>query len=128
MSAALQPFIGKAYARGGRGPEAFDCWGLVLAVRGALGLVRPPDFGAPTLTAQEQAALAEASDLARAWPEVDAGALRDGTIAYAWSMAHAGVVIGGRVVHCVDRYGVVAWSFGRWTSLYPKTRFYEWHT
>lgn len=37
----VAPFIGKPFADGGRGPDAFDCWGLVMAVRGHFGLATP---------------------------------------------------------------------------------------
>ena len=32
MTSWAEPFIGKPYADGGRGPDAFDCWGLVREV------------------------------------------------------------------------------------------------
>lgn len=37
----LSAFIGLPYAFGGRGPEAFDCWGLVLAVAKSAGFDYP---------------------------------------------------------------------------------------
>lgn len=41
-------FIGRPYRLGGRGPAAWDCWGLVLAVlRDHFGLP-VPDYGADT--------------------------------------------------------------------------------
>lgn len=38
MDELFKKYIGKGYAHGGRGPERFDCWGLLLAVYRDLGI------------------------------------------------------------------------------------------
>ena len=38
----MNQFFGRPYVDGARGPEAFDCWGLALAVRAELGLPELP--------------------------------------------------------------------------------------
>jgi len=37
----LRDWIGKPYAANGRGPQQYDCWGLVLAIAKAAGLDYP---------------------------------------------------------------------------------------
>lgn len=113
-------FIGKPFARGGRGPQAFDCWGLVLALRAALALPVPPDFALPLSTP-----LAVRQRLSLCAPVVDPA---PGAIAYSEHYAHAGIVWAGRVVHAARGAGVVAWTVGRWQGVFPDARCYEWRT
>lgn len=42
------PLIGRPYRLGGRGPESWDCWGLVLEVLRTRFAVTVPDYGADT--------------------------------------------------------------------------------
>ena len=119
MTALINAYIGKPYKYGARGPDAFDCWGLVLALRAALGLPVPPDFSTRTMAVLEQRRLMFAA-LAPA-RLVDA---RHGAIAYSERHAHAGVFVHGRVVHAAYRAGVVAWPLGRWSAMFDDSRFY----
>jgi cell wall-associated NlpC family hydrolase len=41
MIVDIAPFIGRPYRIGARGPDAYDCWGLVRAALGGAGLVLP---------------------------------------------------------------------------------------
>lgn len=120
---AFAAFMGKPYAPRARGPDAFDCWGLVLALRRELGLCVPPDLAPEAMTADEQARLTEGA--MQAWPQV---APRHGCIAYVPGLLHGGVVVFGRVVHATERAGVVAWPLGRWRMVYPHSEFYECRT
>jgi len=115
----VSAFIGRPYAFGARGPAAYDCWGLVLAVRAALGLPVPPDFAAPDAVSAD--ARARLAVCAREAPYGQTGA-----ILYTERTCHAGHVWRGSVVHAMKRYGVVAWPLGRWMALFPDSRGYQW--
>ena len=95
--------IGRPYAYGARGPEAFDCWGLVLELRRRLGLPLPPD---PTTRGLAPAAARALFHDERPAEWVN-GPPSHGCIAYAGGAAHAGVALFGRVVHAHARAGVV---------------------
>jgi cell wall-associated NlpC family hydrolase len=126
---AAHELIGAPYAYGARGPDAFDCWGLVLEMRRRLGLPLPPDFASRTLASEDVRRLFVAGI-----GEAPAGALTgwakctatDGAVAYVHARAHAGVVLRGRVVHAVIGAGVVSWSLAMWRSTYgAAAEFYE---
>ncbi|MBI1401460.1 hypothetical protein [Hyphomonas sp.] len=99
-------FEGAVYAPLGRGPVEFDCWGLVLAVRGALGLPLPID---PMEAARHPGEMAQI--LAR---HLDAGDWKpsapiDGAIVMFPSLAralHAGVWIAGGVFDISEAAGL----------------------
>lgn len=110
IEAALNELVGRPFARGGRGPAAFDCWGLVLAVRARLGLVLPPDFASGELTRDTVHALF-LTERPEGWRRGD---LTLGGIVLATDAAHAGIHLAGRVLHA-NRRGVVAWSLGHWS-------------
>ena len=45
MKIDMTPYIGKPFADGGRGPDAYDCWGLVVMVyRDVFGVRIPLDY------------------------------------------------------------------------------------
>jgi cell wall-associated NlpC family hydrolase len=117
--AIVARFIGVPYAPDARGPDALDCWGLVLSLRAALGLPVPPDFGAPLLSTRDLRAR-----LTTAAPPVAWGA--PGSIAYSERACHAGIAWRGVVVHAIQRAGVVAWSLPRWRAVFPDAKGYEW--
>jgi cell wall-associated NlpC family hydrolase len=114
-------FIGRPFAYGARGPDAFDCWGLVLALRAALALPVPPDFASRELAARDYRQWFVRTLAAPHIVEARAGA-----IAYSAQGAHAGLFWAGRVVHAMYRAGVVAWPLGRWYAFFPDSEFYEW--
>jgi len=117
----VDAFIGKPFVYGARGPEAFDCWGLVLALRAALALPVPPDFASRICAEREHRRWFVDSLAAPIVAEARAGA-----IAYDEARAHAGVFWAGRIVHAMRHAGVVAWPLGRWQANFPDSRMYEW--
>lgn len=40
----LADLLGKEFAYGGRGPDRYDCYGLMIEARGRVGLPMPPDY------------------------------------------------------------------------------------
>jgi cell wall-associated NlpC family hydrolase len=112
---ALEELIGLPFERGGRGPDAYDCWGLVLALRRRLGLREPPDIATGTLTREQAHALFALQSLPLGWRRVP---LSPGGIVFAQCAAHAGVYVAGRIVHAQTTAGVVAWTLGRWMTAF----------
>ena len=113
VEALLAGLPGAPYVRGARGPRAFDCWGLVLEVRRRLGLPAPPDFASGALTLADMRALFRGERPA-GWQR---SALALGAIVLAPD-AHAGVLVGSRVLHAQARSGVVAWTLGHWCATF----------
>jgi len=112
---ALEEFIGRPFERGGRGPDAYDCWGLVLALRRHLGLLEPPDIATGTIT-REQAHAQFALQSRSGWRRMPL--LSEGGIVLVPCAAHAGVHVAGRIVHAQATAGVVAWKIGQWTTAF----------
>jgi cell wall-associated NlpC family hydrolase len=126
IGVAIDALIGKPYALGGRGPYAYDCWGLVLELRQRLGLPMPPDWRieTPDVAAQRRLMGNELLQDQADWTRLAEPAT--GVIAYSERQAHAGVVVFGRIVHAAMRYGVVSWPLAQWQRAFPDARFYEW--
>ena len=82
MSAAISPewvapYFGKPFGAGGRGPDAYDCWGLVLAVYNDMG-VTLPDYGAGIDDVYAVRRTGPAMDAAKDdWVKIDAPQERD---------------------------------------------------
>ena len=116
--------IGKPWRLGARGPEAFDCWGLVLVLAQRCGRAVPPDWCSCDMSRAQQRALMV--DESRSRTVRLAGPV-EGAIAYSERGAHAGFVLHGRVIHAMRGAGVVAWSFGLWTQAFPDAGWHAWH-
>jgi len=121
VQAALDDFTRRPhpFRRGARGPDAFDCWGLVLEMRRRLGLPVPPDpAGAAHPLAPEAVRVLFRDETP---PEWTPGELTHGAVILAdepRSGIHAGVHVAGRIVHAHPRAGVVAWSLGAWVTIF----------
>jgi cell wall-associated NlpC family hydrolase len=113
--------VGRPYALGGRGPAAYDCWGLVLAVRERLGLPLPPDFASGIL---DRRAVDELFHHTRppGWKRVE---LTLGGIMLAPDGGHAGVLLAGRVLHANTRVGVLAWPLAYWSAFVGEPECWE---
>lgn len=122
VEALLHELPGRPWRRGARGPDAFDCWGLVLYVRRLLALPEPPDRASQELSSAEVRRL-----FREAWPEgwrVTEG-LAFGGIVLASNAGHAGVLVAGRVLHAQARTGVVAWTLGAWAAAFGPVATWE---
>lgn len=107
-------YIGKPWQAGARGPQAYDCYGLAVAVqrdhyRRDLPLVEGVD-------ASDRRAVAVALAIPAnrgGWAEIPAAQRQDGDLvlmAHARHPAHIGIwlaVDGGGILHCVRGPGVV---------------------
>lgn len=122
VEAALAHLTGCPFRRGARGPEAYDCWGVVLEVRRRLGLVLPPD-PATDVDLEQAAALFASVERPAGWR---AGPATLGAIVLSPGGAHAGVHLAGRILHAQAGAGVCTWSLGHWAARYGPLEFWEW--
>jgi cell wall-associated NlpC family hydrolase len=109
-------YIGRPWVPGGRGPAAFDCWGLLVHVyREHYGLTVPPYVGHHSEDIRENLRLFLKEARSGRWRELDIReAKRDGD-AVALSMGrrfhHVGVFLdldGGLILHALQGKGVIA--------------------
>ena len=124
---AIQAALGKPWVVLGRGPDTFDCWGLVLWVYKAAGVVLP-DFAydiqndRATLFQTGSPALAEAGWEPVATPSpysiVTLGQRHDATHVAIWHPS-------GIYYHCLERQGVVGYNSARIDSLFRTKTFWR---
>ena len=124
MSAVdINDLIGRPYRRGAYGPDAFDCWGLVIEVARRMGRTLPPYWTAAALDREQQRALM--SGEAQARTEQIPGP-EEGALAFCLRRGHIGVVLNGRVVHAARGCGVVSSSIAAWRDLFPDGTWHQW--
>lgn len=132
----LDDFVGLPYREGARGPDEYDCYGLVAAVFRAVRGVELPDWYQPT-PGQQGASRAISAALAG---EVDGGrSVRvnwPDDLPEEWDIAivgsadrphHVGVCVAGGVLHASKAFGSAWHSLSRFLTFYPRTEFYRWH-
>lgn len=131
----LDDFVGLPYAEGARGPDAYDCYGLVAAVFWHLRGIELPDWyaGSPGPQGASRAiseALAGEVSGGRSirvdWPEEFP---EDYDIAIVGSNErphHVGVCVAGGVLHASKTFGSAWHSLPRFLTFYPRTEFYRW--
>ena len=114
--------IGKPYAPGARGPDAFDCWGVCAEVYRRAGLVLP-DYTHEPLTRAQTAALMVGIAADRAeWIETPE----------AWCFAfdrrrgHVGLYWRGSVLHAARKVGCILQRLNQFAVMYPGTTFARW--
>ena len=128
----IDQFIGLPYREGARGPEAFDCYGLVSAVLRAAKGIELPDWhqdGSGPASASRAISAALAGEVAggRSLP-IDCP--DDWDIAIIGSTMrphHIGVVVAGGVLHAAKAFGSTWPPLARFAALYPRTEFFRWH-
>jgi cell wall-associated NlpC family hydrolase len=124
-------FIGLPYREGARGPDAFDCYGLVAAVLKAVRGVDLPDWyqAAPGPQSASRAISAALSGEVAGGRSVPVAKPADYDVAIVGSDArphHVGVFYGGGVLHASRAFGSAWHPLGRFKMLYPRTEFYRW--
>lgn len=124
MTRDLNDLIGRPFVRGGRGPDGFDCWGLVLEVRRRLRLPLPPDYPSADFSRATMNALFH-GERPTGWVRSE---LSRGAIVISQCGAHAGVFFAGRILHAQGRGGVVTWSLGHWTAVFGELECWQWPT
>jgi cell wall-associated NlpC family hydrolase len=123
MTFGYQDLIGKPFRFGGRGPDEYDCWGLVRECLRRQGL-NPPDYPSAELGTVNAATLAQA---APAWTAVQTPAFGC-VVAFRMNCgmaSHVGIVVGRhQFLHvlehthtCVERLSSPLWR-NRITGFY----------
>lgn len=124
-------YIGLPYREGARGPDAYDCYGLVAAVFRAAHGVELPDWcavGTGPQGASRAISAALAGEVAggRSIRVAEPG---DWDIAVVGSQLrphHVGVVVDGGVLHAAKAFGSVWHPMTRFKMIYPHVEFYQW--
>jgi len=125
-------FIGLPYREGARGPDAFDCYGLIIEVFRQLRGINLPDFyqdGPGVQQASRAIAAAVRGEAAGGRCEkVEEPQNFDFAIAgSATRPHHVGLVANGGVLHASKAFGSAWHPVYRFKMLYPETGFYRWH-
>lgn len=97
------PLLGKEFAYGGRGPETFDCWGLVLDMYRRAGVMLPdhPSHDDPAVQGPDIQAAAETEWIPVAEPQPMDVLLFQ--VLPRW-VTHCGLYLGsGRFLHILRR-------------------------
>ena len=131
----MDDFVGLPYREGARGPDAFDCYGLVSAVFRAVRGIELPDW-AQSAPGQQAASRAISAALVGEvaggrsvrinWPDEQ---LADYDIAIVGSTIrphHVGVFVAGGVLHASKAFGSTWHSLPRFLTFYPRTELYRW--
>lgn len=96
----IDDLIGKAYVDGGRGPEAFDCFGLFAELCRRRGLALPPEPN--PLTREDKAAAIQAAIARGEWRRIEAPEPGCAVVFRVVPpfVTHIGMVLeGGRFIH-----------------------------
>lgn len=127
----IDSFIGLPYREGARGPEAYDCYGLVAAVFRAVRGVELPDFyqatpGPQSASRAISAALAGEVAGGRSTPVEEPADFDIAIVGSTLRPHHVGVVFKGGVLHASRAFGSAWHPIPRFMSLYTRTEFYRW--
>ena len=111
----INSLIGKIFKDGGRGPDSFDCWGLVCDIyENCLGIMLPTyEFIA---AADQRNASKAALQYREEWEEIPGSKEQPGDVVL-FRPCHVGVVVDrGRMVHideglpaCIESYRSAIW-------------------
>lgn len=115
--------LGTPYAPGARGPDAYDCWGVVLAERPdvcALARYRADDRR--EIAAHVSAELAS-GHWARVWPPEPGDVVMMGT---SRRLHHAGVAVEGGIKHTTPFSGVLIQSLAALRQTYSHLEAFRW--
>lgn len=124
-------YIGLPYREAARGPDAYDCYGLVAAVFRAARGVELPDWY--QVASGPQSASRAISDALEGAVAGGRSVLADQPID--WDIAvvgsklrphHVGIFVEGGVLHASKALGSAWHPLSRFKLLYPHTEFYRW--
>ncbi len=124
----LLSLIGLPFRWGARGPDAYDCWGLVSACLKSLDLPVPPDLMAPTDTEDDTTQTIEQEIASERWVRVNAP--KPGDVAAMSShtrIHHLGLVTPWGVLHTSYRSGAILSSGVQLRAMgYRRMEYYRW--
>ena len=114
MHEIFKKFVGKSYEHGGRGPGVYDCWGLVLAIFGDLGVkLWDPEKKYPESRLWAESLFVE--NLWKEWAPVARPKTFDGVLIMNSRNipTHAGVMVDDlRFIHAQKKRGVIISALG----------------
>lgn len=131
MSAAaeINDLIGRPFEDGARGPEAFDCWGLVAWVGARLHGYSLPDWDAVASETDKVAAIARAEAESERWREIDEPAEGAVCLMSGQGRLHIGIIEPGGpelgLLHCAEGGGVQFHDLAQFRR-FCRMRFFEW--
>jgi cell wall-associated NlpC family hydrolase len=114
-SATIENYIGKPFRSGARGPDAYDCWGLVIDVYRRLYGIDLPDFDIAATAVHQIAGAIASQAAAPQWARIaPAAPLPTPCVAVLAAVpghpnlvTHCAVHIGGgRLLHALESTGV----------------------
>lgn len=124
-----QKYIGKPWVNGARGPDAFDCWGLLWFIyKHELGIELPLY---PGIDAKDKA-LVRDQILGRpaCWVKLDRPEEFAGVALGISSFTHIGIYTeadGGYIIHAVEKHNVIAQRPAQFRDMgWAKMEFHKW--
>lgn len=127
----IDAFVGLPYQEGARGPDAYDCYGLVAAVLKAARGLDLPDWHADASGPQSasraiSAALAGEVSGGRSVPVETPDDYDVAIVGSNHRPHHVGVYYQCGVLHASRAFGSAWQPLARFKMLYPRTEFYRW--
>lgn len=125
----ISQYVGIPYREAARGPDAFDCYGLVAKVfRDQKGIELPDWYSSGISNTSRAIASAIAGEtIAGRGQLVESPVNFDiAVIKSTDNPHHVGVVLEGGVLHAVHKTGSVWLPLPRFKSFYPFVEFYRW--
>ncbi len=128
---SFDDFIGLPYRAGARGPDAYDCYGLIAAVMKASRGVDLPDWyqdapGAEGASRAISAALAGETSAGRAVKVDEPDEFDIAVVGGRDRPHHVGIVVNEGVLHSSKTFGSTWHTLSRFKMFCPNTEFYRW--
>lgn len=121
----IAKYVGKAYAEGAQGPDAFNCWGLLMHIERTYF-----DMHLPILPIGDEArCFASFAEMVRGgyWEQVEQPRDGDGVLLRGGTAPHVGVYLRGGVLHSIDPFGVVWQKQITIKATFGRTKYYRFH-
>lgn len=116
----INDLIGTPYRLGARGPDALDCWGLVLEVYRRAGK-HLPDYASDGMSRQDLIRLVRAEErIATKIDEPEPLCIVNDN-----RRGHVGVWVNGAVLHASRGFGVIAQPLEQFRMTYPTAEFFR---
>jgi cell wall-associated NlpC family hydrolase len=126
VSALFDDLIGTPFAYGGRGPDAYDCYGLALEIKRRLGQL-PPDFDHPQTPEEIHRVILSARDRFVSLPHPSPFCFVTFTLRFPFT-SHVGIVMEDkyRFIHVMEKANVCIERLDSLTWKRRITGYYEW--
>jgi hypothetical protein len=116
--------LNKPYLRNGRGPDNYDCWGLVMEMYRRMG-IELFDINKPVFSKREIILMMKEHEPLTGFKE-SSNEPKEPGVFYDRRRGHIGIMIGKKhVLHAVEPQGVVVFPIDSFLMLNPNARYYE---